>query len=77
MRRGDIDPEDPRGVLAEDLVLCFGCELRVTVLSGKFFGYREGLEGLDLPVIGPPAANGVERLQRSMTVPETIDQCFF
>src|SRR6202035_2534743 len=41
-RRSDVDLENPRGVLAEDLVLHLGCQLRVTVLRGDLFGYREG-----------------------------------
>src|SRR5205823_7568807 len=48
--RSDIDLTNPGGVLAENLVLRLGRQLRVTVLGSELFRYREGLESLDLPI---------------------------
>ena len=53
MCRSNIDPKNPRGVLAEDLVLHLRCQLRVTVLPGDLLGYREDLESFDLPMRRP------------------------
>src|SRR5438046_7710558 len=47
--RSDIDLKNPGGVLAENLVLRLGRQLRVTVLGSELFRYREGLASLDLP----------------------------
>src|SRR5215469_2844443 len=48
--RGDINAKNLGGVLAKDLVLHLGCQLRVPVLRTELFGYCEGLERVDLPV---------------------------
>src|SRR5207237_5170952 len=48
--RSDIDLKNPGSVLAENLVLRLGRQLRVTVLGSELFRYREGLESLDLPI---------------------------
>jgi len=50
MCRSNIDPKNPRRVLAEDFVLHLRRQLCVTVLPGDLFRYREGLESLDLPM---------------------------
>src|SRR5205823_236977 len=49
-RGDDVDPENPGGVLAKDLVLHLGRQLRETVLRAELFGYREGPKGFDLPI---------------------------
>ena len=53
MCRSNIDPKNPRRVLAEDLVLNLRRQLWVAVLRRDLLGYREGLEGLDLPMRRP------------------------
>ena len=42
--RSDIDLKNPGGVLAENLVLRLGRQLRVTVLGSELFRYREVLK---------------------------------
>jgi len=50
MCRINIDPKNPRRVLAEDLASHFWRQPCVTVLRGNLFGYREGLESFNLPM---------------------------